>query len=91
MLCPWRCAQISSASYSWCTRSGSSGCTSLTSSILKTGFGKCSSGGATGSPGALYVAATGRRIVIRRVFRKKTQKTPRREIELARERAKEVT
>ena len=40
---------------------------------------------------ALYVTATGRRVVILRVFAKKTQKTPRREIELARKRAKEVT
>jgi hypothetical protein len=32
----------------------------------------------------------GRRVVILRVFAKKTQKTPRREIELARQRAKEV-
>jgi phage-related protein len=39
----------------------------------------------------LYVTATGRRVVILRVFVKKTQKTPRREIELARQRAKEVT
>ena len=38
---------------------------------------------------ALYVTATGRRIVILRVFTKKTQKTPRREIELARRRAEE--
>jgi phage-related protein len=40
---------------------------------------------------ALYVTATGRRVVILRVFAKQTQKTPRREIELARQRAKEVT
>lgn len=40
---------------------------------------------------ALYVTATARRIVIVRVFRKKTRKTPRREIELALRRAKEVT
>ena len=39
---------------------------------------------------ALYVTATGRRVVILRVFVKKTQKTPRREIELARQRAREV-
>jgi phage-related protein len=39
---------------------------------------------------ALYVTATGRRVVILRVFTKKTRKTPRREIELARRRAQEV-
>ena len=39
---------------------------------------------------ALYLTATGRRVVILRVFMK-TQKTPRREIELARRRAEEVT
>jgi phage-related protein len=40
---------------------------------------------------ALYVTATGRRVVILRVFTKKTPKTPRREIELARRRAEEMT
>lgn len=39
---------------------------------------------------ALYVTATRRRVVILRVFVKKTQKTPRREIELALKRAEEV-
>src|SRR5215217_9310428 len=39
---------------------------------------------------ALYVTASGRRVVILRVFVKKTQKTPRREIELALRRAQEV-
>jgi phage-related protein len=46
--------------------------------------------GRDGIARALYVTATGRRVVILRVFTKKTQKTPRREIELARQRAKEV-
>jgi len=40
---------------------------------------------------ALYVSAVGRRVVVVRVFVKKTPKTPRREIKLALERAKEVT
>jgi phage-related protein len=40
---------------------------------------------------AVYVTAVGRRVVVVRVFAKKTQKTPRREIELALKRAKEVT
>lgn len=39
---------------------------------------------------ALYVTASGRRVVIVRVFAKKTQKTPRREIELALKRAEEM-
>src|SRR5712692_7486879 len=39
---------------------------------------------------ALYLTASGRRVVILRVFVKKTQKTPRREIELARRGAQEV-
>jgi phage-related protein len=46
--------------------------------------------GKDGIARAAYVTATGRRIVVVRVFPKKTQKTPRREIELALERAKEV-
>jgi len=47
--------------------------------------------GKDGIARALYVTATGWRVVILRVSAKKTQKTPRREIELARKRAKEVT
>ena len=39
---------------------------------------------------ALYVAAAGRRVVIVRVFVEKTEKTPRREIDLALSRAKAV-
>jgi len=46
--------------------------------------------GRDGIARALYVTASGRRVVIVRVFVKKTQKTPRREIALALERAKEV-
>lgn len=45
---------------------------------------------ASGISRAIYVTATGKRVVIVRVFAKKTQKTPQRELELARERAKEV-
>lgn len=40
---------------------------------------------------ALYVTATARRVTVLRVFAKKTEKTPRREIALAIKRAKEVT
>jgi phage-related protein len=47
--------------------------------------------GRDGIARALYVTATGKRVVILRVFTKTTQKTPRREIELARRRAEEVT
>lgn len=46
--------------------------------------------GRDGIARAAYVTATGRRVVVVRVFPKKTQKTPRREIELALRRAKEV-
>jgi phage-related protein len=46
--------------------------------------------GRDGIARAVYVTATGRRIVVVRVFAKKTQQTPRREIELALKRAKEV-
>lgn len=46
--------------------------------------------GKDGIARAVYVTATGRRVVIVRAFTKKTQKTPRREIELALKRAKEV-
>jgi phage-related protein len=46
--------------------------------------------GRDGISRALYVTATGKRVVIVRVFVKKTQKTPNREIDLALARAKEV-
>lgn len=47
--------------------------------------------GRDGIARSLYVTASGRRVVILRTFVKKTRKTPRREIELARRRAQEVT
>ncbi len=46
--------------------------------------------GRTGISRALYVTARGRRVVVVRVFVKKTQKTPRREITLALARIKEM-
>jgi phage-related protein len=46
--------------------------------------------GLDGISRALYVTATNRRVVVVRVFVKKTQKTPNREIELALKRAREV-
>ena len=46
--------------------------------------------GKDGVSRAVYVTAKGRRVVVVRVFVKKTQKTPRREIEIALQRAQEV-
>jgi Phage-related protein len=46
--------------------------------------------GRDGISRAIYVTATGQRIVIVRAFVKKTQQTPRRELDIARQRAKEV-
>lgn len=46
--------------------------------------------GRDGIARALYVTASGKRVVIVRVFVKKTQRTPRDEIALALKRAKEV-
>lgn len=46
--------------------------------------------GRDGIARAVYVTAAERRVVVVRVFAKKTQKTPRSEIELALKRAKEV-
>jgi phage-related protein len=46
--------------------------------------------GRDGIARALYVTAIGRRVVVVRVFVKKTRKTPRAEIELALDRAKEI-
>ena len=46
--------------------------------------------GKDGISRALDVTIRGRRVVVVRVFVKKTQKTPRREIDLALQRAKEV-
>ena len=47
--------------------------------------------GRDGIARALYVTAADQRVVVLRVFAKKTPKTPRREIELAHRRAREVT
>jgi phage-related protein len=46
--------------------------------------------GKAGIARAVYVTVTGKKVVVVRVFVKKTQKTPRREINLALERAKEI-
>ena len=46
--------------------------------------------GRSGISRALHVTAVGRRVVIVRVFVKKTEKTPRRKIDLALSRAKSV-
>jgi phage-related protein len=46
--------------------------------------------GRDGISRALYITAVGRRVVVVRVFVKKTQKTPNGEIELALRRAKEI-
>jgi phage-related protein len=46
--------------------------------------------GRDGIARAIYVTASGRRVVVLRVFVKKSQKTPPRELEIARQRAKEV-
>jgi len=46
--------------------------------------------GRDGISRAIYVTAAGRRVVVVRVFIKKTQKTPPRELEIARQRAKEA-
>jgi phage-related protein len=46
--------------------------------------------GRDGIARALYVTAIGRRVVVVRAFVKKTQKTPRAEIELALRRAKDI-
>jgi phage-related protein len=46
--------------------------------------------GRDGIARALYVTATGKRVVVLRAFVKKTQKTPRTEIDLALRRAEEV-
>lgn len=46
--------------------------------------------GRDGIARALYVTATGRRVVVVRAFVKKTRRTPRTEIELALRRAREV-
>ena len=47
--------------------------------------------GRDGIARAVYVTASGRRVVVVRIFVKKSQKTPRSELDLAHKRAKEVT
>jgi phage-related protein len=46
--------------------------------------------GRDGIARSIYVTASGKRIFVLRTFVKKTEKTPKQELELARERAKEV-
>ena len=46
--------------------------------------------GRDGIARSLYVTATGRRVIVLRTFVKKTESTPRREVEIALTRAKEI-
>lgn len=46
--------------------------------------------GRAGIAWSVYVTASGKRIVVLRTFIKRTEKTPRRELEIARERARDV-
>ena len=74
-------------------RIGQSGLESLREPHVKHLEGKLWELRLTGRDGiarALYVTAIGRRVVVVRAFMKKTQKTPRVEIELALQRAKEI-
>ncbi len=75
-------------------RIGQAGLESLSEPHVKHLEGKLWELRLTGRDGiarALYVTAIGRRVVVVRAFVKKTQKTPRAEIELALRRAKEIT
>jgi phage-related protein len=46
--------------------------------------------GSSGIARAIYVTAVGQRVVVVHAFVKKTQKTPQRALEIARQRAKEI-
>jgi phage-related protein len=46
--------------------------------------------GRSGISRAIYVTALGKRVVVVRVFVKKTEKTPQQELEIARQRARDV-
>lgn len=46
--------------------------------------------GKDGISRAIYITASGRRVIIVRVFIKKTQRTPKSELEIARQRAKDI-
>lgn len=46
--------------------------------------------GRDGISRAIYVTASGKRVIVVRAFVKKSQKTPKNELELARQRAKEI-
>jgi phage-related protein len=75
-------------------RIGQAGLESLSEPHVKHLEGKLWELRLTGRDGiarALYVTAIGRRIIAVRAFVKKTQKTPRAEIDLALRRAKEIT
>ena len=63
---------------------------SRTSNILEGKLWELRLSGRAGIARALYVTAIGQRIVVLRAFVKKTQKTPRSEIEIALHRAKEI-
>ncbi len=61
-----------------------------TLSICRDHFGKCASPAETAFPALFTLPLQAARVIVVRVFIKKTQKTPVAEIELALQRAKEV-
>jgi len=71
-------------------KSGTGACSWAAIKHLKDKLWEIRLKGRDGISRAMYVTATGKRVVVLRVFTKKTQKTPRKEIALALERAKEV-
>jgi phage-related protein len=81
-----RCG-LPNASHRW----GWKAWASRTSSTLEGKLWELRLTGRDGIARALYVTAIGRRVVVVRAFVKKTQKTPRSEIELALQRAREIT
>jgi phage-related protein len=68
-----------------------SGYISHSCGTLKDRFGKSRLKGRSGIARALYVTRIGQRVVVVRVFVKKTEKTPRSEIEKALQRAEGLT
>jgi phage-related protein len=87
---PRTCVPVSCAWFVSSKASGSTGSVRRMSSNLQGRLWEVRLRGRDGIARALYVTVTGQRVVVVRVFVKKTQKTPRREIELALERAKEI-
>ena len=89
-LCRWTCSADCLVTWSVIEQVGFGGLPRDSVKHLEDKLWELRITGRDGISRAIYVTASARRVVVVRAFIKKTQNTPKRELKLARQRAKEV-